>query len=320
MRKLIIGLVLTMFLFVGTTFSQTVNTEVYGNYGYGIDSVLSTKGDFAKGESKFNVKDVFLGVDYSLTDNFTSGAKLRYNSDSDKVNLYTADISYFNNVSKDLDLTLSLGKTETFWYSYTNKLWNNYAIDNVISDKFKLTERTEVGLKATLVNKNIVGSFEVGNGVNNKNKAFKLSTVVIPFDNFKIGAFFNNDKFNNDTMDFSYNTYGGNVFYKLTTKKSGTINFYGEYIQLAPNIEYGKKIEGFTLHSEYFFNESPFSLLVRFDNYNDLNSKSHEQYLTGGVNYSPNTKYKFGLNWRNFKNLTVAQSHNEVYFTAGFNF
>lgn len=301
-------------LVAATTFSQTVNTQVYTNYGYGIDSVLSTKGEFAKSESKFNIKDVFIGADYIYDANFSAGAKLRYNGSNEKLSLYTASINYATNVSKDLDLNLSLGQNESFWYSYTNGIWNNYAIDNVLSEKFQLVDRTQTGLRATLINKNITGSFEISNGINNKNKAFKFSAVVTPVENLKIGAFYNNYKADTLVGGFNANVFGGNAFYKLTTKKSGSFNLYGEYIQ-----KDSIKTEAMTFYGEYFFNDSPFSLLARFDRLYVANVPQ-EQYITGGVNYSPNEQYKFGLNWRNFNNLKISQKHNEVYFTAGFNF
>lgn len=217
-----------------------------------------------------------------------------------------------------MDLNLALGRTESFWYNYTNSLWNNYAIDNVLSEKFNFVDRTKNGLVATLVNKKVTGSLEISNGINGKNN---FSAVVSPIENLKIGGFFNNYK-NSDTVTNS-NVFGGSLFYKFITKKSGSINLYAEYIQLTSDSL--KLKEGYTVFGEYFLNDSPFSLLAKFDNFIQFGSYQ-AQFITGGINYSPNTKFKFGINWRNssyslpFANIvTTTKSHNEIDFTAGFN-
>lgn len=313
--KRITMLLAVLFMFIATsTFTQTIKTEVYTNAGYGIDT-LFTSGSLSKNESKLNVKDVFLGVDYSFTDNFSANTNIRYNGYDEKLSLYTASINYMTNVSKDLDAKLSLGKTESFWYNYTNELWNNYAIDNVISEKFGFFDRTKIGFNALLINKNITGAVEISNGSDNKNKSYSFNVFVTPLDNFKIGAFYNYRNLDSITNG---NSFGGNIYYKLITKKSGNFKIYGEYISyknINDDLNLSKK-EAQTLFGEYEFNNSPFSLLARFDNY--YNQTSHQQYITGGVNYSPNGLYKFGLNWRNFNDLKISKSHNEVYFTASF--
>lgn len=319
MRKTFIVLFLMLFAFVGTSFTQTVKTEVYGNYGYGLDSAKFS-GDLKKGESSFNVKDVFLGVDYGLTDNFSAGANLRY--DGTKVNLYTADISYFTNISTDLDLEVSLGQTESYWYSYTNKIWNNYAIDNVISDKFGFVDRTKIGVSGKLVNKNVIGAVEISNGVNNRNKSYAFNLVLIPIENLKLAGIYNYRNLE-DTLNAS--VFGGSAVYEFKTKKIGSFKFYGEYLQFK-NIDktVSDKQQAFTLFGEYGFNESPFSIVARYDRYfyGDNNAPAY-QYAVLGLNYTPNSMYKFGLNLRNvydFNYVGDTKSHNEVYFTAGFNF
>lgn len=319
MRKMFIVLLLMMFTLVGTSFSQTVKTEVYGNYGYGLDSSKFTT-DLKKGESTFKVKDVFLGVDYGLTDNFSANANLRY--DGNTVNLYTADISYFTKVSNDLNLEVSLGQSESYWYSYTNKIWNNYAIDNVLSNKFNFTERTDVGVKGKLTSKNVIGGVEISNGINNRNKSYAFNVVLIPIENLQFAGIYNYRNLE-DTLNAS--VYGGSALYKFNTKKSGNFKFYGEYLQFK-NIDKvdANKTQAFTVFGEYGFNESPFSIIARYDRlFAGENDAPQAQYTLAGINYSPNKMYKFGLNLRNVYNFMYVgetKSHNEIYFTAGFNF
>jgi hypothetical protein len=318
MKQITTLLVVFILLLTNFSFGQTIKTDVYTNYGYGIDDTL--KMGLQKGESKFAVKDVFLGVKYG-TDNFSANAKLRYNP-TINLGLYTASINYKNSVSKDLDLNLSLGQTESFWYNYTTRLFNNYAIDNVISEKFGFVDRTKVGLIAQLVNKNIIGTFEVSNGINNKNKNINLSAVVLPTENLQIAGFYNNMK-STDSLT-NNNIYGGSIFYKFATKKSGTFKLYGEYNQLTNSTDSLAKRQAFSLFTEYFFNESPFSILAKYDRgFVGPNNAPVVQYLIVGINYTPNNLYKFGLNWRNAYQFNASAnntSYNEVYFTAGFSF
>lgn len=311
MKKLVAMLVI-LFMFITTfTFSQTIKTEVYTNAIYGVDTLWNA-GTNGKGESTFNLKDVFLGVDYGFTENFSANVTLRYNND--KVDIYTASIKYQTTISKDLDLNLSLGRTESFWYGYTNALWGNYSVDNVLSHKFGFVDRTKTGVTAVLVNKNVLGALEISNDkVNNKNKALGFSIVLLPVDNLKIGGFFNTYK----ELNIVNNSYGGSIFYKLNTKNIGSINLYGE-VDFKKSVEdFPVKAEAFSLWGEYFFKESPFSVLVKFDNYLAYGI-TQEQSLLGGINYSPTKSYKFGLNWHNYNNLKMSKSHNELGFTASF--
>ena len=79
---------------------------------------------------------------------------------------------------------------------------------------------------------------------------------------------------------------------------------------------------GYKVDREYYFNnDSPFSLILRFDSYKRFGNTFtviKEKYITGGICYSPIEAYKFSLDWKNCSDYT--QSHNEIYLTAGFNF
>lgn len=323
MKKTVIMLCLMLISFVGTTFSQTISTKIYTNYGYGFDKpILNT--DLDKNESSFNIKDVFLGANYNIDEKFSAAADIRYDGKLKSINLYTANISYHNNISTDLNIEVSLGQFENYWYSYTNNIWNNYAIDNVLSDKFNLINRTGVGLMGKLINKNVTGVVQIDNGKNNKNKSYAFNVILSPFDNFKIGGIYNYK--NTDTLS-NINVFGVNATYQINTKKMGSLKLYGEYLNCAPAdtaVSFNNKQQAFSFFGEYYFNESPFSIIAKYDKiFNGENTEPYAQYIIGGINYTPTPLYKFGLNWRNlyyYNSTTENKSHNEIYFTAGFTF
>lgn len=325
MKKTIIAIFLMLLTFTGVTFSQVITSEVYTNYGYGFDSAVASS-DLNKGQSSFNIKDVFIGATYGFSDNFASSATMRY--DGNKLDLYTAGITYSTKLSTDLNLELSLGKLESYWYNYTNMIWDNYAIDNVISNKFNIINRTGTGVIGKLVNKNVTGVVEINNGTNNRNKSYAFNIILSPIDNFKIGGIYN---YKNCDSLANINTFGVNALYQLNTKKMGTFKLYGEYLNSTPvdtlvvKAENKPiKLQAFSLFGEYYFNESPFSIVVKYDKlFSGENSIPTAQYILGGINYSPNFVYKFGLNWRNtyyYNQVSENKSHNEIYFTAGFTF
>ena len=83
----------------------------------------------------------------------------------------------------------------------------------------------------------------------------------------------------------------------------------------------GFKTEAFALYGEYFFNESPFSILASFDNLSYKNIHA-TQYIIAGINYTPNPMFKFGLNWRNAKSFAITPNptHDDIFFTGTVSF
>ena len=181
-------------------------------------------------------------------------------------------------------------------------MWGNYFINEPVLDRFDVRNTTLEGVQVSFINEKVSGTVELfdANTIIKGSKQLSVNLFLTPIKNLKVAGFYTQ-------VPDSNTIYGVNAYYLFNLKKVGDFKVSAEY----DNAEIA---EMYSIYSEYMFSDSPFSLLVRYDNYRVDNSLNNTYWL-GGLNYTPNDNLKLGLNWS-----SVNAKHSVITLNTGISF
>jgi hypothetical protein len=247
LRTIILTLML-IFTFSTLTFAQaekpTANepnlkewsVESYQSWDY-------TKSDNFR-TNDFHFNGAYVWYTTSLK-NFDLQASLHaYNDTTIKkydVNLYTANLSYSNKLSSNLNYNIMFGKYENAWYVYTQNLLGNinrtfdvpliqkYSAKNGFTD-FYYTDLNKEGIEAGINNTKdwpweLYASFNTG--VDNT-KNLLVAGSITPLSDLNVGIMYNTKTCND--LENTWYTFGGAVDLTHSFKKAGKIKVGGEFL------------------------------------------------------------------------------------------
>lgn len=134
-----------------TVNAQTnVNVASYQGWQYSSGNLSAPGGSNSFVTNGFYFDRAYLTVSHT-SGKFRANLTAKANSNYD-LNVYTAAISYTNELTENSSYTLTAGKFDNVWYRYTSSL-NNYAFTRPLYDRLPLmfsAERNQSGISASL--------------------------------------------------------------------------------------------------------------------------------------------------------------------------